>query len=38
MDNNQMTISIGDTAKELGVSVKTVRLSHYDSDRDETRS
>ncbi|MDH6100622.1 hypothetical protein NWP21_17620 [Anabaenopsis sp. FSS-46] len=24
-----MTISIGDTAKELGVSVKTVRLSHY---------
>ena len=25
MDNNQMTISIGDTAKELGVSVKTVR-------------
>jgi hypothetical protein len=29
MDNNQMTISIGDTAQELGVSVKTVRLSHY---------
>ena len=25
MDNNQITISIGDTAKELGVSVKTVR-------------
>ncbi|PNJ91078.1 MerR family DNA-binding transcriptional regulator, partial [Cylindrospermopsis raciborskii] len=25
MEDSQMTISIGDTAKELGVSVKTVR-------------
>jgi len=26
MEDSQVTISIGDTAKELGVSVKTVRM------------
>ena len=36
MDNNQMSISIGDTAKQLGVSVKTVKLSH--DQRSETVS